>query len=117
MRERNAKRCALLGRRAHCSSFRRSSSDKVSSFKGRPVFIIVLQLGKRFYPQTQLEDRLFNEFLIQDTSNTLRVPVEREGFLTREGVPYLHRSTITRAGQPLAIAAKCHALDISFGPA
>ncbi len=44
MRDRSASRCALLGRRAHCSSFRRSSSDKVSSFNGRPVRMKILQL-------------------------------------------------------------------------
>src|SRR5947209_6609535 len=68
MRDRNANRCALLGRRTHCSNFKRSSSDKVTSFNGRPVRIVNLQLSEGFHPQTQLENRLFNEFLTQDTS-------------------------------------------------
>jgi hypothetical protein len=36
-RERKAKRCAVFGRRAHCSNFTRSSFVRISGFLGRPV--------------------------------------------------------------------------------
>src|ERR1700683_200561 len=70
IRERNARRWAVFGRRAHCSRVDGSSSDKISSFKGRPVRIRVSSCGQgpRFPLKTQLGNELFNEFLIQDTS-------------------------------------------------
>ena len=42
---RNAKACAVLGRRTHRSRVSRSASDKISGGIGRPIAMVILHLG------------------------------------------------------------------------